>query len=183
VMPRLIICMECGEEKPLKARGMCGACYQTWWSRRNPAKAAATLKRYRVKNREKRAAKTRQWKADNPEKVAASRRQYYEENREREAINSRRWAQENPEAKAAKKSRRRARKKTLPDTLTAQEAARILAIGRAVYPNQELHLDHIVPISKGGGTTLGNVHFIPASLNFGKGNRLPQEIYKQEALF
>ena len=89
-----------------------------------------------------------------------------------------------PKKKRRKKAKRRrkARKKALPDTLTTEQAEHLLVIGRAVYPGEELHLDHIVPLSRDGGTTLANMHAIPARLNQSKNDALPQEIYKQLTL-
>lgn len=76
-------------------------------------------------------------------------------------------------------ARYQGRKRNLPDTLTAEQAEELLAIGQATYPGKELHLDHVVPLSKGGGTTYANMHAIPARLNLSKRDALPREIYRQ----
>jgi 5-methylcytosine-specific restriction endonuclease McrA len=106
----------------------------------------------------------------------------YLENQEENRARSLAWAKNNPEKKAAKYARREAQKRRLPDTLTIRQAVHLFTIGQAMYPDERLHLDHIVPLSKGGGTTLANMHAIPARLNCSKNDALPQEVYKQELM-
>jgi len=80
------------------------------------------------------------------------------------------------------KRREKALKHNLPATLTPDQAELLLMIGRATYPGEELHLDHMVPVSKGGGTTMANTHYIPARLNYSKYDKLPQGAYRQLGL-
>ena len=91
----------------------------------------------------------------------------------------RNWRRKNPEKARLSWARRDARKKALPATLTPAQAERLFAIGQAMYPGEELHLDHVVPLSAGGGFTRANIHAIPAWLNMLKRNALPQEVYRQ----
>jgi 5-methylcytosine-specific restriction endonuclease McrA len=141
-------------------------------------------------NPDKVRANQRRWEQENPEKVAARKARYYQKHREEAVVYSRRrqetnpdyqrrYQQEHPEKVAANNARRAARKQRLPDTLTTEEAEYLFLIGRAVYRTEKLELDHIVPLSKGGGTTRANMHAIPLGLNRSKQNMLPEEIYKQ----
>jgi len=193
----MFICPGCGEEGQYYAKGLCKVCYNRQWDRANPDKKkardcgwrekhkdhiAAYNKRYYEEHREESLAYQRQYRQENGEKVAASNRRHYQKHRGIYATNSKRWVKENPERAAAIKARRRAREKRVPDTLTTEQSERLLTIGQAMYPGEKLHLDHIVPISRGGGTTRANIHFIPATVNHRKGNKLPQETYRQERL-
>lgn len=158
--PSIVICADCGEEKEHKAKGLCGPCHMRRWRQRNPG----YNQRHYQKNKPRINARHRQWRQENPHYM-----QYY--------------ARENPEKFAVAQARRKARKEALPNTLTTGQVERLLAMGRTMYPREELHLDHIVPLSKGGGTTYANMHAIPAGLNRIKHAKLPQEIYEQAGLF
>ena len=171
--------MECGEEKPHCAKGLCGACYQQRWRKENPERRAAYDRRYYQKHRGRVLARAHCYREAHREEEAANSRRWQKANPEKCRASVRLWAQANPEKIVAKTALRRARKQALPDTLTSKQAEQLFIIGRATYPEQELELDHVVPLSKGGGTTLANMHAIPASLNQGKHNKLPQEVYEQ----
>lgn len=68
------------------------------------------------------------------------------------------------------------------NTLTQEQIDFEMNIARAMWPDEALHVHHIVPISKGGGHAWGNIMVIPALLNLGIGDKLPQEVYKQLSL-
>jgi len=67
-------------------------------------------------------------------------------------------------------------------TLAKEDIKELLRIGQGSYPGKELHLDHFAPLSTGGFTTRANLHALPAELNLAKGNKSPQEAYKQLSL-
>lgn len=112
----------------------------------------------------------------------AYQQQYRENNREKRASTCRRWKQANPEKQAAQAARRRARKARVADTLTQNQIDFETRIAKSMWPSEDLHLHHIVPISKGGNHSWGNIMIIPALLNCSIGDKLPEEIYKQETL-
>ena len=47
------ICVECGQLKLHKARGMCEACYQRWYREENPPETVASLRQDLDRIREK----------------------------------------------------------------------------------------------------------------------------------
>lgn len=148
-----VICKRCGQPKPHKGNGLCSACYHQDRRDNQPALIQSIEQRSHQKNKVRDNAYQQEWAWKNRKKVLAIAARY------------------------------RARKCNLADTLTEEQIKQLVAIGMAMYPGEKLHLDHIVPISKGGGTTRANIHAIPARLNMFKSNRLPQEIYKQVQLF
>ena len=83
------------------------------------------------------------------------------------------------EVRRGQRERRRALKNGAADSLIATQREFERRIGEAQYPGEPLHLHHIVPLSRGGGHTWGNISFVPAPLNIYIGDALPQEIYKQ----
>lgn len=165
---RLVICLDCNGERPYYAKGRCRQCYQRDYK-----------SRYNVEHREERQAYNRQWHERNPGAQAIFNRRWHA----RHPNYNQRWEKQNPEKSAARnrreQARRRARMAKVASTLTPQQAEFERRIGEATYPDEKLHMHHLVPISKGGGHTWGNITFIPASLNHGLGNRLPEAAYEQ----
>jgi len=174
-----ITCSNCGKEKPHYAKELCELCYKRQWRAEHPERVKASSRAWRTQHPERARAFNRAWRENNPEKVRDSRNPsyhalYYRANKDKWRIP--------PEERRIREAIRRARKQGLPSTLTAAQTESLLAIGQATYPGEKLHLDHIVPISSGGGTTRANIHAIPASLNMSKGNKLPEEVYQQLSL-
>ncbi len=169
---KLIICSDCEEEKVHKAWGLCGTCYHRRRYRNNPQKYRAYGRSYRKKNHEK---------------VREIESRYYRNHREERLTYNRAYnvirRRDNPEKRAVEKGRRRARKESLPDTLTLGEMEDLLKIGRGTYPGEKLHLDHFIPLGRKEnetcGTTRANCHYIPADINYWKHNRLPTEFLVQ----
>lgn len=184
-----VVCAECGREKPHKAKGLCGQCYMRRWQKEHQEERLAYMHRWHQEHQEEQATyyqmhreeKVAYYQAHREEKLAYVRC-YQTKHREEKAASDRRWQQENPERVAVNVARRKAFKRSLPDTLTPEQAEQLFAIGRAMYPGEKLALDHIVPLSQGGGTTLANCHYIPAGLNLSKHNALPEEVYRQATM-
>lgn len=174
-MGRLIICKECGQEKPHYGKGLCRPCCSHRWYEENKERILAQDRHHYQIHREQQLARRRHYYETHREMERA----YCQEHREERAIYRRQWQKNNPEKRAGGFARRQAYKHSLPDTLTPEQAERLLVIGRTMYPGEELHLDHIVPLSKGGGTTWANMHAIPGWLNDSNGDALPREAYCQ----
>ncbi len=66
-------CITCGEDKKIKAHGMCHQCYHNEWNR---------------KNRDKHAATVRRWREKQPEKQKAIMKKYYDKHPERSLKNN-----------------------------------------------------------------------------------------------
>jgi 5-methylcytosine-specific restriction endonuclease McrA len=138
--------------------------------------------RWRAANPEKDRIHAARRRADQPEKVKECIKRWRAANPEaRRAIDAR-WRAANPEKVRARFARRRAAKlnATHPDhslaieTVLLQSAARLrgcLGI--------DFHLDHIVPLSRGGKHHHANLRVLPASVNLSKHNRLDSELTDQ----
>lgn len=178
----IIICKECGEERPLHGHGMCQKCYKTHWVRTNPDKvhehnmkpAAVERRRKQYKkwvkdNRDKRRVTNRKHREKNRDYYNEQCKQWYRENRETQAEKSRKWRNENREKVRLSNTlchhRRVARMSKLPNTLTKRQWKAILDqfdhscayCGRRL---KHLQQEHVIPIKKGGGYTKENI--IPA---------------------
>lgn len=143
----------------------------------HPEAIKAATARYRAKHREElRAAEARRRKA-NPEKARATKaRNYAAHAKERNAYQARydaepehakerkayqaRWSKAHPERRAVHRSKRRARKRGngVGDTVLMAAFRKRIAKARRIkcywcrewVPKGHRHVDHIIPIAKGG---------------------------------
>ena len=96
----------------------------------------ATNRRLYQENKEKKLAQNAIWAAENKDRVKAIQKRY---------------AQRHPEQSTLKHSRRRARKlQNGVFTVTAKDVRRILQKPCIYCGEQAEHLDHIIPVSRGG---------------------------------
>ena len=132
---------------------------------KDPEKKKARDKRYRERNRERRATNSKDWRERNPERVT---------------VNKRLWRERNPEFGIEYTRRRRASKRNAFVPLTTNEKAKLLILERT---RQELqtetgrayHLDHILPISHGGIHHPMNLRILDGGENNSKWNKLLPE--------
>jgi hypothetical protein len=125
---------------------------------------------YNHNNREARRLYHRQYYAKNQERA----RQYREENRERYTEHTKRWREENKERSLLVTRLRRARIRTLPNDLTAEQQDELIKKfnGCALSDSTDFDIDHVIPLTAGhGGTTYGNVLPLRHDLNQSKGTR------------
>lgn len=132
--------------------------------------------------------KKRHYKA-NAEKIRAQRRAQHKIEYLNEAVRlraqkrTRQWAQDNPEralanAKVAK-HRRRARTHGAKGSFSAADVREILKRQRGKCAHCRIrlgtnkHLDHIVPLARGGSNHRSNLQFLCAPCNLAKGARDP----------
>lgn len=161
-------------------------------------KKLAAERAYRETHREERAAYQRAYYEKHRENITAAQRAYYEAHREEEAARSRARYEANPEREAARKRDWRKANRGLVSVYQARRRAlkagapRVEKIDRAyVYerdggrchicrkkaPQRGFHLDHLIPLSKGGEHTHDNVAVAHASCNARRGaGRLPAQL-------
>jgi 5-methylcytosine-specific restriction endonuclease McrA len=119
------------------------------------------------KNKEEILLKNRAWREANKDLVKEINRAWYEKNYEK-----------NKDRYFHHAHLRRARLYEQTPKLSKSEVREIRILFRWAqeFPG-EWHVDHIVPISKGGKHRLYNLQLIPASQNLSKHNRCPKEFY------
>jgi 5-methylcytosine-specific restriction endonuclease McrA len=193
-------CTKCGETKPLEAfnrhrrakdgrQAHCRECFAAYyaanrertialsasWRASNGERYATNQAAWYAANRERVAAQNAAWYAANRERAAATDAAYRAANPEREAARQAAWRKANPEKDQEKRSRRRARLLGADATLTAEQWHARLALWNyacAVCGSaSDLHMDHIVPLSRGGAHTAENVWPLCARHNLSKGAR------------
>ena len=165
----------------------CGTSSQyTQGCRCDPCKEARGVynKEYRKKNKDALNASSREYYQKNKAAILASDREYYRENRQQRIDNTLRWAKENPEKASLISQRRRVRiaNATLVPFTAEQLAGRLDYFGRKCYLKLEgctgeyQHLDHVIPLSRGGLHALPNLRPACQSCNLRKGNKLLKEL-------
>jgi 5-methylcytosine-specific restriction endonuclease McrA len=173
----------------------------TAWYCLNKAKARAASSKYKKENPEKRKAAVKRWRQANPEKVreinrraslscavrnpkrvAENKRKWMAvpENRAARTVSIRAWRLANPEKDRAIARNRRAKLAGSIGTHTATDLAAILKSQnyRCVYCPADLrkvkrHVDHIVPISRGGLNDKTNLQYTCSSCNVKKNAKDP----------
>jgi 5-methylcytosine-specific restriction endonuclease McrA len=159
--------------------------YQKAWYIKNRDRLLANQKQYRVDNRDEKLAYNRAWRAANPEAAKAGQRaayaknaeyykqrarDYYLANRERAAATNKAWADLNRDRVSLIKSRHKHRRRELEVAngvfaVTKRDARRLVeACGNAcVYcrlpfgSDRPMTWDHIIPVSRGGVFSVGNL--------------------------
>ena len=139
--------------------------------------------RYRASHREETKVSSAAWRAAHPKEEKASQAANYATHRTEARARHAAWEAAHPVARRIIQSRRRARKKALPATLTIEQWRSILAAykHRCAYCRKKeskrrpLTQDHVVPLTKGGGTTRENI--VPACqpCNSRKSTRPPSQ--------
>jgi 5-methylcytosine-specific restriction endonuclease McrA len=169
----------------------------------NRGKRSELWRRYYQANKERIDERTKRWRAEHPERVAASIERNRERHRERTRISARRYYYEHLEVMRARArergkqrrhtynfdldkkresvARRRARiKGTQVERIDRalvydRFAGRCYLCGREV-PRDGWHLEHIIPVSKGGSHTYTNVAVACPACNFAKAGRLLEDV-------
>ena len=152
------------------------------WRATNPELAKASVAAWRAANPEQHRANLVAWRKANPEKKKAIDAVYRANNREE--IKARRAT--HPEASRIAGTRYAARKKGLPATLTVEQWGAIQAAykyrcaycGKKESKKRPLTQDHVIPLSKDGGTTADNIVPACTSCNSKKRTGLPPKPVK-----
>lgn len=182
-------CTKCGEIKPLNEfyrnkaskdgyRSDCKDCCaarKKKWKENNRDKVLAEKRRYRERHKDKINARIREYRTENKEYVNELKRKAYEENRERYL-----------ELQRIRKRRYKARKRSNGGSYTSDELDDCLHYFnyRCAYTGEPLgddyHMDHVVPVSKGGSSNIWNMVPSLPHVNISKLDRDMTEWYKEQ---
>lgn len=168
---------------------------------KNKDKILLQRKEYYERNKELRTAKMKEYYRENKEALALKKREYYEKNKERLRLKKREYREKNKEIIAAKKSvynktikgkaisankyhRRKAQMKETDITtdwlVELRDKTLTCPYCNEVYSNDMiLHLDHIVPLSKGGIHIKDNVIYCCCKCNLRKGSKAYSEFIRE----
>lgn len=132
-------------------------------------------RKYDTENKERKKELGRRYYADNKERIKERVRRYREENKESRREYRRNWVRDNYSKVLLNNQIRRARKASLPNTLTTKEYAKTLThFGNACAltgRTGDVEIEHAIPISSGhGGTIFENCYPLTKALNISKSN-------------
>lgn len=130
-----------------------------------------------IKNYDYHIQRKRKYNKEAKEKIGEHKRKYYQLNRQKELIRCKRWAQLNPEKAAQKTMKRYAIKKAA--TIGKVDYFEILKrdgyichiCGKPVDKN-DVHFDHVIPLSKGGNHSMDNIKVSHSHCNLVKSNKI-----------
>jgi 5-methylcytosine-specific restriction endonuclease McrA len=148
--------------------------YMKGWRERNPDRLRRYGLMYRVKNTDRKRQYCREWEERNKER-----------RRLRKRITARVWRADNPESLKLYRKRREARARASEQagrpTFTSADVRWRLAIQkqRCYWCKKRVgdsyHIDHIIPLSRGGSNSRENICVACAPCNLSKGSKMPEE--------
>lgn len=159
------------------------------WSAENKDKIKAKDEKYRLENKDRVTAYRKEYYAANKESILAVGAKYRADNPEAQKARCTRWAKANPEKCAAKTRRRRALKMAAEGTHTRQDIDKLFLLqkgkcasctikliksGKNIY-----HVDHIMPLTKGGGDGPDNLQLLCPGCNIKKNAKDPLDWAKE----
>jgi 5-methylcytosine-specific restriction endonuclease McrA len=121
---------------------------------------------------------------DRKERANELARARYRKNRESVLARTKAWQKANPEHNAARAARRRARLKT-GDSHTADDIKQLFFLQRGACAccrssiKSGYHVDHVIPLAKGGGNERANIQLLCPPCNSSKGHKDPVVFMQQ----
>jgi len=148
-----------------------GSWSEEWLSEESFQRAREWHKRPNAKESQKR------WNEKNIEKIRQYSRNHIAKNREKSRERSRNYAKRNPEKRRSFEAERRARINNTYIPLSRDEKRIILFIYELATRITNClgilhHVDHVMPLSKGGEHIPQNLQIIPASINVRKRDKV-----------
>lgn len=149
------------------------------WNKKNPDKKLAIDRKYYQKNKERCDNYRKEWGKTNPKKLLKIKAKYRENNREKLQLAGKLYRKKNPHIAKQSKIRRRIRElnlnieaKLINYDLILKRDKRICHICNKKVKTNNLHFDHVIPLSKGGPHTIENIKVSHSWCNWKKGNRI-----------
>lgn len=175
-------------------RGICLICekeYSKNYHEKTKHHKNTLAKIWYEKNKKTRAVKIKEWKDNNPLKVSEINKRSKHKNRDKARITEKLWRKNNQDkVKAMTKNIRQKRRSACENTdVDSQYILKLfeLQTNKCVYCKIKLnkngknkyHIDHIIPLSKGGKHTKTNIQLLCPLCNLNKNAKLP-EIFAAE---
>lgn len=162
-------------------KGVCGECsrlYSIKSFKEDPDRIKENKKRYSIANRDKERARCKKWRELNVEKYKESQKK---------------WESRNAEKRRLMASHRRAMIAKAGGTYSIEQIQEMLnSQGYTCADancNKSLtngyHIDHIIPLCKGGSNYISNIQCLCQKCNTSKGSKMPNEWeeYKKKVMY
>lgn len=183
-------CTTCGESRPLtsfnkdsqKKDGLnprCKKCSRAW-HHKNKQRVRGYQQAYYQEKKERHSEKARAYRAENRDKLNQNKREWYKKNKKRASE----YRRERSERYAAHARNRRARLSGSGGSHTVEDIERLKAFQKmrcsiCRCSLDSYHVDHIVPIAKGGGNDFLNIQLLCPACNLSKNDKDPIEYNQQ----
>src|SRR3990167_4537764 len=143
------------------------------WRLSNKNLVKITKANYRLKNLEKEKVRQIKWASENPKKIVASRIKYYLSHKDKLKIYRVKWKAENYETVRIQTHNYRAKKRINGGVLSRNLSKKLFILQNSkcacCYQSlDDYHLDHIIPVSLGGGNTDDNIQLLCPTCNLNK---------------
>jgi 5-methylcytosine-specific restriction endonuclease McrA len=186
-----MVCSICEKERPDRGSckfcgsRLCSICRQPLPSGRKDERCQECnrerLRRDRESNPDRFRQYGRKWREENPEKHRACSRKLRDADPERDRARCRKWKSANLDKRRETEARRRARKSgcdVSPVNVqhVVEAASSLCAMCFAHVPEGLRHIDHIVPLDKGGPHSQENLQLLCYRCNTRKGVKLQEEV-------
>jgi 5-methylcytosine-specific restriction endonuclease McrA len=152
---------------------------------KNKDKRSESQRRFRERNPERSKEIKRKWAENNPDKVVQKNARYYIENRDVVKSRNDKYNKKHPEKKRARVEKRRKLSKQAEGNFTEndlkimyeEQEHRCAYCGITIFWNipNDIHIDHIQPLSKGGSNWPNNLCLACADCNLSKGEKSIEE--------
>ena len=195
-------CSRCQADKPstafpAKGGARCKECNnekQRLWRLAHGEAIRRHSKTYRLKYKETIAVAVRAWHESHPERIKEMSQRYYANNKElideksraqykrnSASVNARvgKWRADNPETVRAMMSSLRAKRMSADGSYSSEDVRRMMVAqeSRCAACKADLtlgyHVDHVMPLSKGGTNWPCNLQLLCPSCNHRKGRKTP----------
>jgi 5-methylcytosine-specific restriction endonuclease McrA len=134
-------------------------------------------------NKDQYAIRAKAWRTNNSESKKAYDKKYAQLNKDKTKAASKRFAQKHPDRISLKRQKRRARLANAKAyEVTAKDLSKILSAPCIYCRRPSQHVDHVIPLSRGGSHSIGNLAPACQECNLAKGSKLVSEwLYKSKA--
>lgn len=135
--------------------------------------------RHHAQNREKNLARMARHRLANPQDVQRRNSEYYDENKEIRKAYAAAWRVANPEVRRIQSQNRRARKINTGGVLSKGLSEKLFTLQKGKCPccgkplGDNFHLDHRMPLVRGGAHEDGNMQLLRKSCNLKKNAKDP----------
>jgi 5-methylcytosine-specific restriction endonuclease McrA len=155
-------------------KNYCRDCYNGI-ARASYVNRASYWPEYRARNEQKIKSNGKIYRAKNKDQLAINRKLYYQENSEKLLAKGKRHREENPLLYRHYSHDRRANIKSRQFLITKKQLIRIMSNNCFYCGSKSEHLDHVLPLARGGNHSIGNLVASCAHCNTSKGAKTIME--------
>lgn len=141
---------------------------------------------YYASVRERKLSYKKEYRAKNAQKIAEYRRQYYESNSDRAKEVAKTWAKNNRIKKRIAESCRRAAKRGSEGKHKKDDVLELLSLQKGkcacckTKVDKLFHVDHVIPLSKGGDNGRSNLQILCPTCNMQKKDKHPVKFMQEK---